>query len=608
MQVQKNILIAIIFVVCLASYCNTLPAHFVWDDNIFILHNPYLRSFKFLPTFFLQDFWSVGIQKLPSGYYRPLLAASFMLDHLLWHARPFGYHLINLLMHSLAGILLFLFLKSLLKDTLIPFFASLVFSAHPLHTESVSFISGRVDIIALIFMLVALMTFLKYYLDKNPFQYLLSLGFFLLALLTKEMAVTLPLILLCLDYLFLSNGEIRRVIKNFSRIHLGFFAVLVLYLFIRFLFVNPGFIISNTRFSSNFLPGDAAFWRAFTAAKILWFYIRLLIFPYNLQADYFFPAAHSLFEPAVITGIVLLIVLVCAAIKNIKGCPVLTFSIAWFFITILPVTNIVPIGNIFAERYMYIPSVGFSIAVGFFFFWLLKKNISLRNLNWKASIYSIFSLMIIASGRVTFERNKVWNNEFTLWYETAKASPDSPRAHLNLGSAYYSIGYLREAIKEAGRAQALYPNYYEAFDLAGDIYLKKGLVDEAIKAYRIAIGISPDRDTAYNSLSVALAKSGRYKEAIGAGLEALKRNPYFDEARYNLALNYSQTGQIDEAIKAYEGYIEANPDNYKALVELGYLCYKKEDKKLAKSYWIAALKISPGYKPAMEALKLFIRR
>jgi tetratricopeptide (TPR) repeat protein len=644
MQVRKSILIAIVIAVCFAAYFNTLFAHFVWDDTIFITHNPYLKSFRFLPKFFVEDFWNIGILKLDSGYYRPLLAISFMFDYLLWHAKPFGYHLVNLLLHTLASVLLFLFLELLLKNRLISLFSSLVFSAHPIHTESVSFVSGRVDLLPLIFFLLSLIFFLKYTSRKSPsaitlrcdfqwlgkcfiqrdrpsyplrkglilsytinkrfFLYLFSLACFFLSLLAKEMAVTLPLIVLCVDYLFLSKRNFKDVIKNFPRFHLGFFVILGLYLLIRFYFISWSFMSANTRYSTNFFPGASQYWRIFTAIKILVFYIRLLLFPYNLKADYFFPAANSLFEPSVFIGVMVLISLVFIAIKNIKNYPILSFSIIWFFITVLPVSNIIPIGNIFAERYMYIPSVGFCIAIGFLFSWLLKRNIKLNYLNWKISVSCVFILLIIALSRVTFERNKVWNNEFTLWNETAKAAPESPRSHCNLASAYYTLNFLKEAIAEIKIAVQLYPNYYEAFDTLGHIYFKKGLPDEAIKAYKIAISISPERETAYDSLAVAYGKLGQYKEAINADIIALKHNPYLDAARYNLALSYSKLDLVNEAIKACEEYLKINPAHYAAHVELGYLYYKKGDNEQARLHWLAALKICKDYKPAIDALKL----
>lgn len=604
MQVRKGILIFLIVAVTFAVYFNTLFGGFVWDDNILIVHNPYMQSFRHLGKFFTQDIWKVGIQTITSGYYRPLQAASFILDYTLWGNNPFGYHLTNLFLHCLSCILIFLFVGMLTKERLIPLFAALVFSVHPLHTESVSFISGRVDLLSLVFLLLSLIMFLSYARHKGSIFYIFSLLSFFISLLIKEMAVVLPLVVICIDYLFISRRRVKEVIKNFPKFYLGFFIVLGLYLALRFYFVGWSFLLENKRYVSNFIGGSHPYWRLFTVIKILIIYLRLLVFPYQMKADYFFPAANSLFEPEVLLGVVILSALIFLAFKNAKKHPLLSFSIFWFFITVLPVSNILPQGNVFAERYMYIPSVGFSIAVGFCFLGMTKMEINTRYLNWRKSVYLIFLLLVIAMGRVTFERNKVWKNEFTFWYETAKASPESPRAHLNLATAYYTINFLDNAEEETKAALKIYPAYYEAIELLGHIYLKKGLLDEAIKMFKAAIQIYPDRASAYNGLGVAYARKGQYREAINAALIALKNNPYFEEARYNLAFSYSQSGRIAQAIDVYEEYLLVQPYSAKAHVELGQLYYRKGDYKKAKEHWQEALRASKDYKPARDALSL----
>lgn len=605
MQISKSVLTIIIAVVCLLSYFNTFFASFVWDDTIFIVHNPYMKSFKFLPKYFTQDFWKIGPQTTDSGYYRPLLSASCILDYSIWRNNAFGYHLTNLIFHILVSILVFIFIEMLTHDRRISFFASLIFSAHPIHTEAVSFISGRVDLIPFAFLLCSLILFLKYASNgKRLFYYLSSLFCFFASLLTKEMAVTLPAVVLALDYLFLSGCSIKKVFKNFFRFHLGFFTVLGLYLIMRFYFIGSPLVGAKPLYA-NFLPGTNPYWRIFTVIKILIYYIRLLVFPYGLNADYFFPAANSLFEPIVALGVIVLFLLAFIVIKYIKRLPVLSFSIIWFFITVLPVSNIFPEGNIFAERYMYIPSLGFCVAAGFFFSWLLNKQVKTQYLNWKVSIYLVFFLLVIALGRVTFERNKVWNNEFILWYETANAPPGkTPRAHLNLASAYISLNFLNEAIKEIKIALELYPGYYEAYDMLGRIYLRKGFIDEAIKMYKIAVELHPEWPTVYSSLAVAYGKKGQYKESIEAALTAINKNPYLDNTRYNLALSYYNAGLFDEAISAYKNYFKVNPYFPRAYVDLGQLYYKKGDYQNAKLYWLKALEISKNYKPAKEALEL----
>lgn len=607
MQIKKSIIIAIIAAVSFIVYFNTLFSLFVWDDNIFLLLTPYLKSFKFLPEFFKYDFWRVGphfAEGTFSTYYRPFLAASFMLDNLLWGAKVFGFHLTNLIFHAMVSILIFLLVDRLIKNRFISLFSALLFNVHPIHSEAVSFISGRVDVIALFFFLLSLILFLDYVSTKKFTLYLFSLICFISSLLTKEAAVLLPLVILSLSFLFISKGKVRESIKDFFRFNIaGFFLVLAAYLLLRFYIFGPSFLGIKTRYITNFISGTAPFWRLFTSLKLFAFYIRLLAFPYGLKVDYFFPATNTLFEPAVLIGLFLVIFLAYLAWVNMKKNPIVSFSVAWFFISYLPISNIFPQGNVFAERYMYIPSVGFCIGIGCLFFWLLKKDVKTNYLNWKKSIYWVSVLLIIALGRVTFERNKVWQNEFTLWYETAQAVPHSIRAHFNLALVYFQLNNYEKAEKELEKVRLLNPADYPSYHLRGLMHLKKKEVDEAIKMFKQAIKVAPERASGYNGLAAAYGAKGQYKEAAEACLIALKKNPYLDEAYYNLAVSYSHLGKIDEAIKEYEIYLNINPLFYTSHFEVGNLYYKKGDYDKARLHWQRALQISKDYTPARRALE-----
>ncbi|MDD2689141.1 MAG: tetratricopeptide repeat protein [Candidatus Omnitrophica bacterium] len=608
MQIRKTILIALIALVSFASYFNSLFSLFVWDDNIFLVSTPYLRSFKFLPEFFKYDFWKVGphfAEGKFSTYNRPFLAASFMFDNLLWGTKVFGFHLSNLILHTMVSILIFLLVDKLTKSRFISLFSALLFSVHPIHSESVSFISGRVDVIALLFLLLSLILFLDYVSTKKFTLYLFSLISFIFSLLAKEPAAILPVIILSLSYLFVSKAKVKESAKDFFRFHItGFFIVLGAYLILRFYIFGPSFLGIKTRYVSNFLSGTAPFWRLFASLKIFTYYMRLLAFPYGLKADYFFPATNSLFEPAVLIGLFLVIFLMYLAWVNRKSNPLASFSIIWFFVSFLPISNIFPQGNVFAERHLYIPSVGFCIGTGCLFSWLLKKDVRTNYLNWKKSMYWVSILLIIALGRVTFERNKVWKNEFTLWYETAKAVPQSIRAHFNLALVYFQLNNFDKAQEELAKVRRLNPNDYPSYHLFGSIYLRKGKVDEAIKMFKQAIKVAPDRASGYNGLAAAYGIKGEYKEAVEACLTALKKNPYLDEARYNLALSYGKLGMLDESIREYEEYLRINPLFYMVHVEAGYVYYKKGDYQKARLHWERALQISKDYAPAKQALEL----
>ena len=604
MQVRRSILILIIVAACLGSYFNTIFADFVWDDNTFFVSKPYTRYFRSLPEFFLKDFWSVYDPSASCHYYRPFLAAAFMLNYALWREKPLGYHLTNIILHILVCILIFKFVELLIKNRIIAFIASLLFGVHSIHTEAVSFITNISYVMSAVFFMLSLVLLLKYSQYKRLIIYLFSLVCFSLSLLTIEVAIILPLIVICIDYIFLSQCSIKKVIKNFWRIHLGFFIVLGIYLITRSYVIGWSFIARRAFIETNFSSGTHPFWRFFTVIKIIALYIRLLFFPYDLKVEYFFSPSNSLFEPVVLIGIALLFLFVFIAFRNIKRYPILSFSILWFFITVLPVSNIFPQGNIFAERYMYIPSVGFCISIGFLFWWLLNKDIKTTYLNWMKSIYIVFFLLIIALGRVTYERNKVWENDLVLWQDTTQKSPENFRAHLNLGAAYYNSNLFDKALEEVNIALQLKPLSSEALFILGSIYLKKGFTDEAINEFKGLIQIFPRHARTYVSLSAAYYIKGEYEKAIDAAIKALKNNPNLYTARYNLAISYAKVGLIDEAVNAYKEYLKTNPNCPDVHIDVGYLYYNRGNFQKAKEHWLLALKVSKDYLPAQKALKL----
>jgi len=462
-----------------------------------------------------------------------------------------------------------------------------------------------VDSVPLVFFLASLILFLKYTHSRKLFFYPLSLFCFAVSLLTKEMAVTLPLIIVAIDYLFLSKRNAKGVFKNFLHLHLSFFIVLGIYLAVRYYVVGLPFgIEGGERYVRNFSLGIAPFWRVFTVLKIFTLYIRLLFFPYGLKAEYLFPASDSFFDPVVLTGFILLVLFIYLVLKNTQRFPIVSFSITWFFITALPISNIIPQGNIFAERYMYMPSVGFCIGMGFLFSWLLKKDIKTSFFPPRKSITLVSILLIVALGRVTYERNKVWKNDLVLWRDTVEATPNSPVAHANLASAYLNINLLDQAIEEINKTIELNPYDYQFLNILGHINLKKGLHDEAIKAFKMATDLGPDYAETHHNLATAYGLKGDYSKAIKAGLTALEKNPYLDDARYNLALSYKKSGLINEAIQTYEEYLDTNSIYIGVHLDVGYLYYERGDYQKAKEHWLTALEISPDYQPAKEALKL----
>jgi hypothetical protein len=490
-----------------------------------------------------------------------------MFNYALWHNNPAGYHLSSLMIHICVCILIFKLVEILINNKIVAFSSSLLFGVHPIHTESVSFISYGLSNVSIVSFLLALIFFLKFVLsNRKTIFYSISLICFSISIFTMETTITLPLIMLCIDYLFLSRGDLKSFLKSFWRRHVGYFIILGLYLWVRSCVLGWSFLTSTSSLAANFTNGSHAFWRFFTVLKILGYYIRLLFMPYNLMVEHIFPPANSLFEPQVLVGMGLASFLIFISFRNKRKYPILSFSILWCFITMLPVSNIIPQGNIFSERYTYLCSIGFCIGIGFLVNWLFNKDVKTAIFNWKKSIVMLSVLSIIALGRVTYERNKVWDNNFTLWYDSAKKSANSPRAHINLGNAYFRLNLFDKAIEEYGIAmqsqrQPSPSIIYYSLNGIGCAYSNKDLLDESIKYFMLAIEKLPNQGTAFENLADAYYKKRQFDEAVNIGLSALEKNPYLVKVLYTLAVSYKELGMLDKSIKFYEKYLEINRGN-----------------------------------------------
>jgi tetratricopeptide (TPR) repeat protein len=584
---RKKALIFIIILCAVLPYLNTLNANFVWDDEVQLVQNPYMQSFKYLKDFFTHDFWHVGINKLDTAYYRPLFAANLMSQYVLWGKNPFGYHLINILLHCLITLLIFKILLLLTSDEIISFTASLIFAVHPIHTESVSFIAAIVDLQTFIFMLLTFLCYILY--QRNSRKILLVTGAvsFVAGLLTKEMAVITPFLILIKDvFIPKENNKKQNIVAYFI-----FFLILAAYLMFRVhLFgIKPN---DGNLVSSNFIPGNTPYWRFLTVPAIIARYIGLLFIPYNMTADYLFKANNSIWNIYVISGMLIILLCIFVIIFLRKKQALLSFAIAWFALTILPVSNIFPQGNIFAERFLYIPSLGFCILMAVVFSYFPKRPL----------VTCLFYCWIISMGRLTWERNIVWKNDLNLWIDTVSKVPNSPRAHLNLAEQYFLYGKTNEAILELDTAIKILPNYKQAYNGLGLVLYKTGDINAAIAAYQKAIAIDPKYNEAYNNMAAALIENKQYKEAINALEIAINYNPYLTFAYYNLGQAYDKLGIPDKAIAAYEKFIAIKPEYAVIYADMGRLYYQEGNTKKAKECCLKALELAPGHMPAQEII------
>lgn len=445
-----------------------------------------------------------------------------MIDYRIWGLNPFGFHLSNVLLHLFNTLLVFAFALKLSEERAASFFAAAIFAVHPAHTESVTFISARVDLLCAFFLLLS---FHLYAFHPEPgytrfgrgfgLRDILSMFLFLLALLSKEMAVTMPILLALYTWFFEKWG--RRTVRVAP-----YFVILALYVVFRVLGLKA--FTGQHGLKADFLTV------AFTASTAVLDYIRLLFFPYPLKAYYSIFWQPSL-SAKVIAAIVLMLVSLAAVLWYLNRDKKLqAFVILWTYISLLPVLNIGTLGEFsIAERYLYIPSIGFSIFIGLFFSSLLKDKLA-----GKYAPYA-FALLVVVLAVAAISRNSVWKDDVTFYSAMVKGAPESAIPHANLGHAYLRAGNVEGAITELGEASRLSGvNPVIHYEL-GALYIKTGRLNESVVELRAALEMKPDFVEAYNALGIAYAGLGENALALNAFESVLKYDPSSEVASANIA-------------------------------------------------------------------------
>lgn len=603
----------VIAALALVPYLNTLSNSFVLDDNIIIVDNPLIRDLGNVGTMFTTDYWSRGQRNssLDPGLYRPLTVFTYAVDFRLGKLNPAGYHLVNVLLHAATSVLLFIIGGALFGSVAAAFAAAAIFAAHPVHTEAVTDIVGRAEVLAAVFYLLAFWFGRLPRSDPAPFSASRAAGsmaaaavFYLLGLFSKETAATLPAVLLVDDWLrreeFLGGAAGRK----FSSVPpLGFvagrYALFAAAAGVYFLFRHHA------------VPAPSNIWigwvgvtggqRILTASRVLMEYIGLLIFPYTLTAEYpkqAIPIAVSLFEPGVLLSILLWGAL-GYGLWRLRNERALLFSAAWFFITILPISNLFfPIGVGKAERILYLPSAGFCLCAGWLYDRLEAKFV------WKAPVALALAAILIVFSLWTWSRNFEWKDDLALAVSTLKIYPTAPLMSNRAGVEYHKRGnkekaipYLEQATREQPDSSVYRINLAEAYNA-------EGRAEDAIREFRIAQNLGAKTAESHAGLGAAYYAAGRIDEAIPELKESVRLNPENSGTRSNLGALYLIKNNYDDAARELDAALKLDPGNAEAHNNLGTAYLRKNRFDLAAEQYREALRLKPDYKEARDNLKL----
>ena len=382
------------------------------------------------------------------------------------------------------------------------------------------------------------------------------------------------------DFLF---GEKERIKKS---CYAAYFLVALLYL------VGRAFIYARVYTDFTNYAGETLPVRLLTMTRGLLFYMKTLLAPFSLSLDRMFPVSKSVFEPEVLLSMVIIAAVAALTVRAYKKSRGVFFSLAFFLITLLPVSNIIPIPySVVAERYMYIPSIGFCILLGLG----IEKLYSLYGK--RASLVCLVAILALYSV-LAIRRNADWRDGVTLWTRTLEQDPANYRAHYNLGVAYTELGKWKEGLRFLEQAVRLKPDFAGAHNNLGAAYDALGRYGDEIKAYKEAINLNPNFAEPYYNLGAVYFRSGLYDEAMRFYKNALNVKPDYAEVHYGLGMIYARLGRYEEEVESYKQAVRVKPSYADAYYNLGVACGELARYEEAAEEFRATIKLKPAYAEA----------
>ncbi len=504
--------ILILILVVLLTYSSSIFGVFLLDDQKQILSNPYTKSFKYLGAILSGGF--EHLDKSVSNYYRPIVEISYIPDYLLWGTDPKGYHLTNILIHTLTVIILFFLLNALFDKPKISFFTSLVFAVHPIYTSAVTYLSGRGDLLMIFFVLLSLFFFVKYLKETKGTGWLflmISCSSYFLALLTKEASLIILAVVLLMR-LFIKNCR-----KKWAPAYVLYTAATGLYSLIRSLAIK-GFFVTKYEFASSISLAE----RLFTALASFLEHFMILVMPVGLHLDRSIVVSRSFTDPKVLCGLILFcgILYMIFRLRKTKG-PVF-IGLAWFLLTYIPVSNlIIPLNTFVAENWIQLPAIGLFLALTGFVF--EHSEHGLKTLFSSLSVFLIAVILFYAA--LTIVRNNDYYNPITFYEQNLKYEPKNVSSLYLLGREYAAKGEVVKAAELYNNALAIDPANSNSINNLANIYAQKNDYAKAISLYRQALSTDPENIMVLNNLAITYARIGDVTNAINCWEKSLKLDP-----------------------------------------------------------------------------------
>ncbi len=574
-------------------YSNSFQCSFHFDSLLHIVYNNAIRNLSDVGTW-----WNY----LPN---RPVSIFTFALDYHFFGLDVRYWHLVNLVIHLLNGLLVrwlvLLILRSPAMATRLPvarrepiaLMAALMFITHPLATQSVTYIVQRMTSLAALFYLLSLSLYLKARLaeKRRARVYLLFTGSLIaavLAVLSKENAYTLPIAILLVEIFFLhENGISANRIKKWL-----WFAIPVLVITLGIILWRfPMSIFHPVLPRSGHVGTITPLNYLFTQFSVIVKYIQLLFLPVNLHLEYDFPVADGFFHPATLLSFLFLLALVVLAVLLYRKHRVYSFGIAWFFVTLSIESGIIPIQDVIVEHRTYLPSFGFFLILGTGLCeWLYDRN--------RIALAAASLLLIGLWSVMTYQRNKVWKDDLTLLNDNIAKAPSFARPYSNRGVALWKRKEYSQAIADFSTAVRINPGYRDAWYNRGVVFEETGNYERALGDYTRAIAIDSTHIKAWYNRGVVHYHLGKYEEAAGDYTRAIAIDSGYADAWNNRGVIFVTRKEYDKALADFSKAIALRPDYTDAFSNRGATWSDKGDYPQAIDDYTRAIGLRPGYKEA----------
>lgn len=508
-----------------------------WDDDAYVTANAAIREIN-----------ADNLRKILTssyGYYHPLPGLTFMLEYALFGMKPAGYHATNVLLHCICAVIVFAFLSALSGSHAAGFLAALLFAVHPLRVESVAWITERKGLLSYLFYLLSLLAYVRYAQEGRVRSYCACVCFFAISLLSKPMAVSLPFVLLCVDWFLHKRIGVRRLLEKAPFLAIAAAWIAVSY----FTQESVGALAQSPPLLVRLcLPFYG-----------ILFYVVTTAVPLHLSALYPMPLAPA---PAVKVQLVLSLPLVIglgwAVWRSRRLTRKILFGSLFFLFTVLPVLQLVPVGSFaVADRYSYLAAVGIAFILAEGVIYLYREKIRHREAA-RSALLAGLALLLFSWSLMAVKRCGVWNNSITLWSDALRHYP-SAIAYNNRGTAYAETGQAGKAIADFTQSIRCDPAFAKAYNNRGIAFVTMGNADRALADFSKTVLLDTGNFEAFSNRGIMYVYKREFDSAIADFSRALAIKPDYADAYANRGIAHRGKGLHALAVSDFDKAIALDP-------------------------------------------------